>query len=246
MPTGYFAWFRTWADSERYLKPLYWRLGPDKPMNFDDVPPQAFDTDRERSNVACLFDRYDHPQAPSQALGALTDKNPLANDEENAEMTRDIDASFAQLARDRIAREPLRYYFSLPLKRAMALWFVPHAQYYPFQSELFLPDALKDWDTDDSWLLFFSLLTWTYTIFAVAGAWFLWRTEGAARRNAILWLLLATLLILPRWVYMSTLEHTEPRYLVEVFPFLSVLGGVAISHFWEKATRTTLDCPNEG
>ena len=48
VPIGYFAWFRTWADSERYLKPLYWRLGPDTPMNFDDVPPQAFDTESER------------------------------------------------------------------------------------------------------------------------------------------------------------------------------------------------------
>jgi hypothetical protein len=54
-------------------------------------------------------------------------------------MTRDIDAGFARLARDRIAREPLRYYFGLPLKRAMALWFVPHAQYYPFEGELFPP-----------------------------------------------------------------------------------------------------------
>ena len=237
VPIGYFAWFRTWADSERYLKPLYWRLGPDRPMNFDDVPPQAFDTDRERSKVALLFDRYNHPRAPSRVPDALTDKKQLGNYERDAEMTPDIDAGFAQLARDRIARNPLRYYFRLPLKRATALWFVPHAQYYPFQSELFLPDALKDWDNDDSWLLFFSLLTWTYTIFGVAGVWFLWRTEGAARRDAILWLLLATLLILPRWVYMSTLEHTEPRYLVEVFPFLSVLGGLAISHFLENAGR---------
>jgi hypothetical protein len=72
VPKGYFAWFRTWADSEGYLKPLYWRLGPDKPMNFDDVPPQAFDTDSERSKVAFLFDRYNHPQASGQAPGTLT------------------------------------------------------------------------------------------------------------------------------------------------------------------------------
>jgi Dolichyl-phosphate-mannose-protein mannosyltransferase len=234
VPKGYFAWFRTWADSERYLKPLYWRLGPDKPMNFDDVPPRAFDTDSERSKVASLFDRYNHPQAPSQTPGILTIKNQLGDDEGHADMTRDIDAGFARLARDRIAREPLRYYFGLPLKRAMALWFVPHAQYYPFEGELFPPDALKDWDNDDFWLLLFSLLTWTYTIVGVAGAWFLWRTDGSARKYAILWLLLATLLILPRWVYMSTLEHTEPRYVVEFFPFLSVLGGLAISRLFGK------------
>ena len=27
---------------------------------------------------------------------------------------------------------------------------------------------------------------------------------------------------------MATLEHTEPRYVVEFFPFLSVLGGICV------------------
>ena len=76
VPKGYFAWFRTWADSERYLAPLYWRLGPDKPMDFDDVPPQAFDTGSERKSVAGLFERYNHPQVVAriprqQMLGGI-------------------------------------------------------------------------------------------------------------------------------------------------------------------------------
>jgi hypothetical protein len=28
--------------------------------------------------------------------------------------------------------------------------------------------------------------------------------------------------------FFSTLENPEPRYVVEVFPFLSVLGGIAL------------------
>ena len=77
VPRGYFAWFRTWADSERYIAPLYWRLGPDKPMDFDDVPPQAFDTESERESVAELFDRYNDPQVDKKRFRV---KRRLARD----------------------------------------------------------------------------------------------------------------------------------------------------------------------
>ena len=136
VPRGYFAWFRTWADSERYLAPLYWRLGPDKPMDFDDVPPQAFDTESERESVAKLFDRYNHPQGIRQDSVTTTVGEGSDDEESHAAMTPDIDAGFAQIARQRIARAPLRYYVWLPIKRAIALWFVPHAQYYRFAGRL--------------------------------------------------------------------------------------------------------------
>ena len=232
MQKGYFAWFRTWADSERYLAPLYWTLGPDKPMDFDDVPPQAFDTESERESVAELFERYNHPQVVSQDSASASAGEESDEEEEQAAMTPDIDAGFAQIARQRIAHAPLRYYVWLPIKRAVALWFVPHAQYYPFQGELFPLDEMDHENHQDVWLPIFFLLTSIYTTLGVAGAWTLWKANGAARLEAIRWLLLAAFLILPRWIYMATLEHTEPRYLVEFFPFLSVLGGIAISRFF--------------
>jgi hypothetical protein len=60
----------------------------------------------------------------------------------------------------------------------------------------------------------------------------LWITYRTARIDALRWLLLAAFLILPRWIYMATLEHTEPRYVVEFSASLSVLGGIAISCFF--------------
>jgi hypothetical protein len=155
-------------------------------------------------------------------------------------MTPDIDAGFAQIARQRIAHAPLRYYVWLPIKRAIALWFVPHAQYYPFEGELFPLEEMDHENYQDFWLPIFFLLTWTYTIVGVAGACFLWKTDRIARRDAIRWLLLAAFLILPRWIYMATLEHTEPRYVVEFFPFLSVLGGIAISCCFGAHQTSTL------
>ena len=103
VPRGYFAWFRTWADSERYIKPLYWKLDPDKPMDFDDVPPQAFDTESERESVAELFDRYNHPQVAGKDSASAKVGEESDEEEDQAAMTPDIDAGFAQIARQRIA-----------------------------------------------------------------------------------------------------------------------------------------------
>src|SRR6185369_5619871 len=96
-------------------------------------------------------------------------------DDSDVEMTPDIDAAFAQIARERISRHPMRYYLALPAKRAIALWFDTHSQYWPFEGDL-LP--LKDLDYDIHqhwWLPLFVGLTWLYTILGFIGGWFVWR-----------------------------------------------------------------------
>src|SRR5262249_43621236 len=146
------------------------------------------------------------------------------------EMTPDIDAEFMEIARDRIARHPLRYYVSLRLRRAASLWFDTHAQYYPFQGEL-LP--LKDLDYDRHqhiWLPLFAALTWLYTLLAVIGAWVMWR--GGER----VWLLMLALLVLPRIAFLATLENPEPRYVVELFTFVIAAASLTLaSPVWANA-----------
>jgi hypothetical protein len=60
----------------------------------------------------------------------------------------------------------------------------------------------------------------------LAGAWLLWDSRKSAARR---WLLLVLLAIGLRLILFSSIENPEPRYLVEFFPFLSVLGGIAIA-----------------
>lgn len=153
------------------------------------------------------------------------------NDEKSAdeasdqavEMTPEIDVGFAQIARERIARHPFRYYVWLPLKRARSLWFDTHSDYYPFQGQL-LPLEDLDYDTHQQYYLpSFAALTLIYTLLGFAGAWFLWRTRNF---NARLWVLLAALMIFLRVGFFASLENPEPRYVVEVFPFLCILGGI--------------------
>jgi hypothetical protein len=146
--------------------------------------------------------------------------------DQSVEMTPEIDAGFAQIARERITRHPLRYYVWLPLRRAHALWFDTHSEYYPFQGQLLPLDDLDYSIHQQYWLPLFAGLTLVYSLLGIAGGWFLWQ---ARTFNARLWVLLAALMIFLRVGFFSSLENPEPRYVVEVFPFLSILGGIAIT-----------------
>jgi len=140
-------------------------------------------------------------------------------------MTAEIDAGFAEIARERIARSRFRFYVELPMKRAISLWFDTHSQYYPFEGDL-LPLEDLDYEIHQQfWLPLFTFLTLVYTLLGLAGGWLLWRTRTFAARR---WVILAGLIIFLRLGFFSTLENPEPRYTVEIFPFLSILGGVAV------------------
>ena len=115
---------------------------------------------------------------PSPTASPTPDEN---NDEEdepadsadqeqsNVEMTPEIDAGFTQIARERIARHPFRYYVWLPMKRARTMWFDTHSQYWPFEGEL-LPLADLDYDIHQQfWLPLFASLTAVYTMLGLAG-----------------------------------------------------------------------------
>ena len=251
VPRGYLMWLRTWLDDGRYIGPVLWRLDTSR-IPIEAYPKRAFDSSAERDRVAALMDKYNHPvdeedttatptPSPSPATPNQTkqsdeatdedeeeeeaEEDPGADDPSNVEMTPEIDAAFAQLARERIARAPFQYYVMLPLKRARSLWFDTHSQYYPFEGELFPLDYMDYSIHQQYWLPLFAGLTWAYTLLGALGAWCLLR---ARRKEARLWLALAGLIIFLRLGFFSTLENPEPRYVVEIFPFLAILGGIAI------------------
>jgi hypothetical protein len=212
----------------------------------DSFPDQAFDSDAERDRVAALIQKYNHPdQEETNATDEestdeestddnTTDEESDTDDEateqentdQNVEMTPQIDEQFAQLARERVAHSRLRYYLVLPIKRAISLWSDTHSQYYPFEGELFPLEDLDHTIHQQFWLPLFAGLTWIYTLMGAIGAWLLWRTRTLDARR---WVILSLLIIVLRLGFFSTLENPEPRYVVELFPFLSILGGIAIA-----------------
>lgn len=255
VPRGYLKWVRTWIEDQRDVGPALWSLD-EHDIKLSDFPQQAFASRAEQETVAALLDKYNHPVGSEESEAsaepqteettksdeseneaessnaAEEDEGNEAEDqnkdaeEQNVEMTPEIDAGFELLARSRIANNPLRYYLVLPLKRALNLWFDTHSQYYPFDGELF-PLSNLDHDLNQQfWLPLFCILTGLYTFLGIIGGWVLWTSRTAAARR---WLLLVALLVLTRIVFFSTLENPEPRYVVEIFPFLSILGGIALS-----------------
>jgi hypothetical protein len=145
--------------------------------------------------------------------------------DQEVQMTPEIDAGFARIAQERIARHPFRYYVWLPLKRARTLWLDTHSQYYPFEGEL-LPIEDLDYDIHQQyWLPLFAVLTFIYTALGIVGAWFLGERADFVSRQ---WVLLAALMIFLRLGFFATMENPEPRYVVELFSFLTILGGIGL------------------
>jgi hypothetical protein len=264
VPRGYLAWLRTWIEDQRYIGPVLWKL-EEGPIDIDDFPDTAFDSNQERQAVAALLEKYNNPPDQESQPETLPSPTPTPSPEEKAtnksrdshqanqadeeseqsdeedegadaeqdqaeepqgvEMTPEIDAAFARIARERISRSPLRYYLQLPFRRAISLWFDTHSQYYPFEGEL-TPFEDLDYEIHQQfWLPLFAGLTWIYTLLGAAGAWLLWRSRDFVTRR---WVVLVGLMIFLRLGFFATLENPEPRYVVEVFPFLSVLAGIAV------------------
>ena len=86
-PYGFMAWEKTWLYRVKdcYLVP--WKLN-EEAIHVEDIPERAFDNAEEKQRVAAILEQYN---------------NDLTLNEEE-------DARFAQLARERTARHPLRRY----------------------------------------------------------------------------------------------------------------------------------------
>jgi hypothetical protein len=197
-PKGFMAWERTWLYRVRdcYLVP--WKLNSEE-IRLDDIPSTAFDTPEERDSVAAVLDSY--------------------NDE--LTLTPEEDAAFAQLARERTARHPLRTYLWIPLRRAVRIWLTPRIELLPVSGNVFPLRYMYEEDPVDQRVtikLFF--LNVLYISLGLWGAWRLWRFPSA--RAAVAFFLLYILL---RTAFLTTLETPEPRYVLVCFPALIALAA---------------------
>jgi len=259
VPRGYLLWLRTWLDDERYIGPVIWSLDdrPIRITDFPERAfDSKEERDRvaallDKYNKGSSDEEAQNPSSSPDENTAEDNSSDQQNDEDqnsddnsgddeqndepeehpepeeaDVEMTPEIDAAFAQLGQERKARSPFRYYIVLPLKRAKTLWFDTHSQYYPFNGEL-LPLADLDYDIHQQyWLPLFAVLTAIYSLLGVLGALLLLLARNAEARR---WVLLAALLMFIRLGFFATLENPEPRYVVELFPFLIVLAGAGLA-----------------
>ncbi len=144
--------------------------------------------------------------------------------------TKTWQVRFRLLARERAARNPLRIYLRIPLSRAAAMWLTPRVELLPYSGKLSPPGkAWRDNRTDFLVSAGLGLLGIVYLGLAFAGSW------RCRRYPAMGWLAAFVLL---RTAALTQLQTIEPRYVLECFPILLALGGIALALSFKRYPQT--------
>jgi hypothetical protein len=199
VPYGFMRWFRTWAIGYPATVNVYWRYDGD-PMSMSDLPARAFDNERQRAETAVIFDEYNREDAS----------------------TPPVDARFAKLAEERVRANPLRYYVFLPVARMLDMWLRPRTE--------LLKVPLDWWRVREhprsSMLAFgFAALNVFYLVLAKWG-WWRWRSVRWSGYAALMWAMVGFVVL--RCVLLLTIDNSEMRYTLELYPVVLVLCGIAM------------------
>ena len=212
VPYGFMAWEKTWLFRVKdcYLVP--WKLNGES-IDVETIPARAFDSPEEKRRAAAIFAPYN----------------------EDLTLTKEEDDAFAQLARERTARHPLRTYVWLPALRAMTMWFSPRIELLPVSGTVFpLAQSWRDDKVDQGVTAGLFLLNIFYVALALCGGWRLWRGSPEARPAVVLLIAFMAL----RTLFLTTLETPEPRYVLECFPVVIALGAQAFTRKMKRSQTT--------
>jgi hypothetical protein len=192
VPHGFHRWVRTWIIDYSSVEDIWFKVDGDS-VDVDDIPRRAFDNPQQLQQTVKLFSEYD--------------------DEDNT-VTPQIDAEFAQLAKQRIHAHPLRYYIELPLLRAADLWLRPRTEVLPIDAHWW---RYRDDPGDFAKALSLALVNCFYLLAAAVAL------MKKRVRYAGLFLLFAVV----RTAFLVWMPNPEPRYMLECYPaVLAIAGGI--------------------
>jgi len=204
IPAGFYAWTRTWLVTYKDDDAVLNRLEVE-PLQIEYFPPSAFDSSEERARVAALLE-----------------------DQHNESFTFSpaADAQFAELARERTARHPLRTYLIVPFRRALTLWFTPRTELLPYEGQWWpLIRQWSDYDTDFAVGALYVALNLIYAGLALAGAYSMRKQRGVA--------LLAVFVIIRTVVLAYEHFTVEPRFVLPCIPAVLALAALV----WASGPR---------
>ncbi|HEY4355125.1 MAG TPA: glycosyltransferase family 39 protein [Acidobacteriaceae bacterium] len=197
---GFQRWYRTWAIDYESTVLVYWPYDGST-VDFNEVPARAFDDAGQRARTAELFAKYN----------------------EETGSTPDVDAGFAELARERIAAHPLRFYVVMPLARLADMWLHPRTEL------MRMPLDWWKWREHPGKSLFsamYALLNLAYLGLAIAGL-RRWSRLGWSGARALGYAMVAFVLL--RSALLMTLDNSEQRYTLECFPVVLLLASFALA-----------------
>ncbi len=197
---GFNRWYRTWGIDFATNETVYWSYNSD-PILPDDLPSRAFDSEAQKQETAALLEEYNQ----------TTTETPV------------FDARFEALARERIHGHLFRYYFWLPAMRVADMLLRPRTEMIPVHDDWWKPHKHGELPTLIAAGVYFAL---NLVYFALGLTGFLSRRKLASDPRValpILWAMAASIGL--RILLLLTLDNAEPRYTLEFFPILFVLGG---------------------
>jgi hypothetical protein len=156
----------------------------------------------------------------------------------------DVLATF--LAHERTTRHSLRTGLFVPLGRAATLWFTPRIDLLPFPGHL--RPVKRQWREDPVDFRVTALLgalNFFYVGLALAGLLRASSRRGVARIRLRTGLALLVVFILVRTAFLTQVETPEPRYVLECFPALLVLGALVWLPRSSGATLPRQKAPGE-
>jgi hypothetical protein len=196
VPVGFNRWYRTWGIDYASTEEVYWNYD-NSPIDIGDLPARAFDSAGQYGVTRALLADYNKTASASPGL----------------------DARFEQLARQRIHADPLRYYLALPVARLLNMALRPRAE---------LMNLPIDWweygehPRQTLEAVGLAALNVGYFGMGVVGV-MLWRRRGWGVYAPLVCSMLALALL--RCGLLLTLDNSEPRYTLELFPVLMVWAG---------------------
>ena len=213
-PVGFYAWTGTWLERYRDVYSTIWQIGEER-LDVSELPTSAFDSPEERKRVADLIAQY--------------------NGSPELDISPEMDRQFAEIARERTRRHPLRTYVRVPFERALTIWFTPRTELLPIDGK-FWP-LREQWEDSHADVLVtggFAVLGYLYVALSIGGIWLAWRASpdsnaSGASAGANHWgIALLIVYLAVRTVFLTTVEAPEPRYVVSCYPgvlaLISLLG----------------------
>ncbi len=190
-PRGFNRWVATWIVDYASVEEIYWNV-PGEKIDPDKLPARAYDSPLQHYVTATLIADYN----------------------QSAELTPEIDARFSELAAQRRREHPFRYFVVLPALRIADMWLRPRTE--------LLPSDVRWWEFNDelrgsALAVAFGLLNLAYIVAALWSA--IYRFSSIRHAGLLLGF------VVLRSVFLGTIENPEPRYTLECYPVVILLAS---------------------
>jgi len=211
VPLGFQRWFRTWAIDFASTEDVYWNYNGAS-VEISDLPSRAFDSDDQYTRTDVLLHEY--------------------NETDNA--TPSLDDRFNSLAKERIYSDPLRYYVALPIARLLNMAFRPRTEMFPIELEWW---KWHEHPKQTAFAIAYAVLNLAYFVLAGIGL-LRWRWKGWDANPLLAWSMISFVGL--RCILLLTVDNSEPRYTLELYPVILVWAASVFSRFNANSSSITL------